>query len=362
MKKLVPLFLFLVNPAFPQIQPVVSDFQISGLDNSPSTFTQHFPNLSFTNSDNFVVSWSDYRNGQPVKYSQKFDSEGNKIGNNFKPEGSYVFINKTGYLLTLNYETESFFDNSYIHIIAGLYNNSNQEILKKQIFSGFVPWCGTGFISGRELVTTSNGFFYFLSNFSGQLTLVKIDKAGTIKSFNLPFDDLNSIVQITHSATSDGNYCFSWLKGGTEDSLETGIYSTFINKDDSIIVEHLPLKLIHKNPDYWDYIGNFNLRSVALNNTTYKIFWLDNETLFLYSVKANTNGEIISDVDSLRIDGTTGEFSSPPELLLSNIMPDGFYIALSQQTNPQDYNVPAVYLNTLIKYDISGDKMYDILT
>src|SRR5690606_447541 len=74
MKNLMFLFLLIVPISFSQIQPSVNDFLISGNDNIPSTFLQNLPELFITNSNNFLTTWIDYREGEPVVYAQRFDA------------------------------------------------------------------------------------------------------------------------------------------------------------------------------------------------------------------------------------------------------------------------------------------------
>ena len=360
MKKIIVLLSLFVSYSYSQIQPTVSDFLISGIDNSPSTSIQSGPRLYVTNSDNFVAVWTDYKEGEPSVYAQKFDRYGNKTGVNFKTSSyASVHLNKEGYLLSLHEDYVSFLEDSYFYLTAKLINNSNQEVVEQEIYSARVPWCGTGFISGEDLITASDNSFYFLTNFGGNVSLVKIENAGNIKPIDMPFVNLNHVTQIASSATSGGNYFFAWINGVEEDSLETGLYATFINSEDSVIISRLPITQLADSVGIWEYVGNYNLKSIALNDSTYKLFWLNNASPMLYSVKLNIKGEIVSDIDSLLLPGYGSEYGATPTVILTNKNEEGFYLYVSEA----NYNLdPYVYTNSFIKYDVDGQRQGDILT
>ncbi|HVO74928.1 MAG TPA: T9SS type A sorting domain-containing protein [Ignavibacteriaceae bacterium] len=349
MKKIIILFSILISTCHAQVYPSVSDFLISGNDNTPSTFLQYAPELSVTNSQNFLMLWWDYREGNPSVYAQKFDSAGNKIGANFNTNsniGSY--LKKNGYLLSLDQVTSTSVYFPYFGINASLFNDLNNQIINAEIFSGLIPECGTGFIQGEYLVAASDSSFYFLTNYSGLVSLVKMEDKGSIKHIPV-LEERYNITQITASATSEGNYFFGWINGNQYDSLETGLYATFINPKDSVVVPYLFISKLNDSVKIWDYIGNYNLKSVALNDSIYKLFWLNKSTFKLYSVKLNTNGEIISDIDSMSIPKSEPEFSEP-EMQITNINEESFYLSLSVHYWPTE-----IFQNTFIKYNLNGE-------
>ena len=363
MKKTFVLLLSVFSYSYPQIQPTVSDFLINGTDNSLSTFIQSAPRLYTTNSDNFVAAWSDYRDGVSTVYAQKFDKNGNKAGVNFKANsGSGVYLNKDGYSLSLHKYSESYFEDSYLYITARLFNDLNQKIVEQQIYSAFVPWCGTGFISGEDIITASDNSFYFITNFGGSVSLVKIESSGNIKQVDIPFYNLNYITQITSSCTSNDNYFFAWingLKGFEEDSLNTGLYATFINSEDSVIVDYLPITQLIDSVGLWEYVGNYTLKSITLNDSTYQLFWLNNASSILYSIKLNINGEIVSGIDSLYVPGSGHQYESVAKVILTDKDEEGFYLFVSHSYYDSDNTI---YTNSFIRYNANGQQQGDIIS
>lgn len=351
MKNLMFLFLLIVPISFSQIQPSVNDFLISGNDNIPSTFLQNLPELFITNSNNFLTTWIDYREGEPVVYAQRFDANGNFIGNNISTgSNAGAYLNEDGYILALSTRSQPFFDDTYIFVKATLLDNSNQVVFEEEIYSTLIPWCGTGYIDGDVIVKASDNGFYFITNEGGYVALVKIESAGNYHPINLQFDDIRFVTQITSSATSNGNYFFAWINGLQEDTLETGLYATFINSQDSIIVSRLPIAVLMDSAAMWgNYVSNYNLQSIALNDSTYKLFWLNNETSMLYSVYLSTEGEIISEIDSMLVPVTPG-YGYNLKVTITNLNDDSFYLFISHDN--ENYNS---YSHTFLKYNSEGE-------
>ncbi len=351
MKKLAFLFIILYTSSFPQAYPVIPDFLISGDDNSPSTYIQNSPKLYLVDNNNFIVSWADYREGYASIYAQKYDKNGNKIEQNFNSESNTgIYLNKNGSLLSLNtVSNTSFTGDTYYKIFARLFNSNNIELKNEDIYNGIRPWCGTGYIPGGENISASENSFYFLSNYGGNLALAKIEEIGTIKHF--PFDSINYITQITSSATSNGNYFSAWVKGTNYDSSAMGLYGVFINPEDSIIKKEFLIYEVADSIDEWNYLFYYDLRSVALNDSTYKLFWLNNKSLMLYSVKLNTAGEIISDIDSIKFSQPDDKYSVFSNMIITNKQNDGFYLKILWRTDTD----PPIYKNSFIKYSPNGD-------
>jgi len=360
MKKLIILVSLFFSYSYAQIQPVVPDFLITGDDNPHSTFIQTAPSLYATNYNNFVVTWIDYREGESSIYAQKFDKLGNKIGANFKTNSnSGAFLNNDGYLLTLHKEQVPYFEDSYLYLTARLKNTSNQEIIEQQIYSAYVPWCGTGFISGDDIITASDNCFYFLTNFGGNVSLVKINEDGVVKNINVRLENLNYITQVTGSATPDCNFFFAWINGVENDSLGTGLYATFINPGDSVIIPKILISEVIDSVGIWEYVGNYTMKSIVLNDSTYKLFWLNNSTSMLYSIKLNINGEILSDIDSLLIPGSGHPYASVSKVVLTNKTEEGFYLFISSSYYDSNNDV---YTNSFVKYNDEGEQIGDIMT
>ena len=350
MKKTAFLFIVFCSSLFPQAYSVIPDFLISGEDNSPSTYIQNNPQLFTADNKNFIVSWTDNREGYASIYAQKYDKSGNKIGQNFNSSSNTgIYLNAGGYFLALNTSYSDYFYDTYFSVEARLFNQSNTEIKKEIIYNGVLPWCGTGYIPGGESVSTSENSFYFLSNYGGSLALSKIEINGSIKYFS--FDNLNYITQITSSATSGSNYFAAWIKGSTPDSSAIGLYASFITPEDSIIKKNLLIYEIKDSIEEWNYIYYYSLQSIALNDSTYKLFWLNNISLMLYSVNLNTRGELISDIDSINISKPGDQDADFSNIIITNKQSDGFYLKILWRTDAD----PPVNENSFIRYSPDGN-------
>ena len=164
-------------------------------------------------------------------------------------------------------------------------------------------------------------------------------------------NDINYITQITSSATLGSNYFAAWIKGTNRDSSASGLYATFINRKDSIIKKNFLIYEIKDSIDEWNYIYYYDLQSIALNDSTYKLFWLNYKSLMLYSVKLNTAGEIISDIDSIKISKPDDQDAVFSNMIITNKQTDGFYLKILWTTDTD----PPVYKNSFIKYSPNGD-------
>ncbi len=349
-KKSIVICALFISSLFPQVRPIVNDFLISGPDNKPSTFQQNLPQIYVTNSNNFVVSWTDYREGEAANFAQEYDKDGIKIRDNFNANANTgVYLKKNNYLLSLNTNYSTFFDDTYYEIISNLFNESNNNLVSKSIYNGISPWCGTGYIPGEGIVSASDNSFYFLSNYGGNLALTKIKDDKTINQFQL--DNSQYITQITSAAGHD--YFFAYIYGKKDDTVKTGLYTTFINSDDSVIVKDKFLTELSDSSGLWEYISNYTLRSISLNDSTYKLFWLNNTSLKLYSVSMNYKGEIVSNIDSIQISKPSLSDISLYDLILTNKQEDGFYLAAEWIDN----SFVPVHTIDFTKYNLNGEKI-----
>ena len=65
----------------PNGNPIGSEFLIN---DDGSSYYQNYPDVSMDESGNFIVVWTDARNGSYYIYCQLYDSNGNPVGSNFK--------------------------------------------------------------------------------------------------------------------------------------------------------------------------------------------------------------------------------------------------------------------------------------
>jgi hypothetical protein len=306
MKKLLGVVFLFSFCIFPQIQPVIPDFILSGHDNNPSTFHQHSPAIIHSDSTGFIVSWFDYREGPYKMYAQKFDCSGNKTGSNFPVPGWFLYFNESDYRLVLEEQSSSSIMGVYYAVYAHVYNSLDQEIAGPAIFYGHYPDCGMGYIPGERIVSSTPYSFYVLSNEAGGKRLAKVMNDGSVKT--LLNSEYGYVTEIASAATRNSEYYFGWVNS-FEDTLGAGIYASFYNAEDSLIVPALKIAPILQTEGIGVYDqSKIDIESITLNDTTYMLFWLYRDNYMLYSVKLNTKGEIVSDIDSLLLTGNIYDY------------------------------------------------------
>ncbi len=173
--------LFAFDMLFAQYNPLVSDFRISN-DNYEATYIQTQPFLFENNNKEFIVAWEDYRKGEVSYFAQRFDSLGNKIGNNFQTISNteICFNNNSDFINIKQQHTQNYLsDGGTTQFYFSLFDKNNRQI-KEETFLGFVsiPWCGTGYFGyGTKTCQTQNGYLFGLLD-NTKFSLKKIDKDG----------------------------------------------------------------------------------------------------------------------------------------------------------------------------------------
>jgi hypothetical protein len=348
MNKLFLIICSLCFCIYPQIQPVVPDFLVSGEENIPSAFHKYVPDIIFSDSVKFITCWNDMREGAARFYAQEFDHSGNKIGRNFKLPGEMISCNYNNYRLTLEFiYSNSLFGTAY-NVYAVLYNPAGAKLAGHNIFSFTLPECGTGYIDGKINITSSDSAFYIYGNEGGGDYLAKITIDGTLSL--LRYSDYSQITQITSAATRSSSHFYAWIKG-LEDTIPVGLYASFYNNSDSLIKPLVQVAALEYVPDYWDYIGRFNLEAVTLNDSTYKLFWFNRTTKVLYSVLLNTKGDIISGTDSLIIAGNTEDVN----MKVTNINNGQFTVYIQ----PVNFDTNEI---CFVQYNIKGERIGEVFT
>ena len=60
------------------------------VNDDPQSANQYYPSVSMAHTGQFVITWEDWRNGNPDIYIQCFTNNGNPIGNNFILTNTYI--------------------------------------------------------------------------------------------------------------------------------------------------------------------------------------------------------------------------------------------------------------------------------
>ena len=64
-----------------ELNTIIPDFQVN---DDPGSAGQYYPSISTDGSGNFVITWTDERNGDYDIYAQRYSSDGSALGTNFK--------------------------------------------------------------------------------------------------------------------------------------------------------------------------------------------------------------------------------------------------------------------------------------
>ncbi len=73
--------------------PLGSNFKVN---DDVGTASQYYPAISMDGSGNFIITWTDYRNGNPDIYAQRYNSSGTPLGTNFKVNDDVGTANQYG--------------------------------------------------------------------------------------------------------------------------------------------------------------------------------------------------------------------------------------------------------------------------
>jgi len=78
-----PLFQSLLTDEITTLNAIIPDFQVNE-NAGPNGASQSSPSISTDKNGNFVMTWSDARNGDSDIYAQRYSSDGTALGTNFK--------------------------------------------------------------------------------------------------------------------------------------------------------------------------------------------------------------------------------------------------------------------------------------
>lgn len=320
--KILILNSLLLITSFLFSQPFKSDFKISQ-DNQPSTILQMYPKLFIKNSNEFILTWTDYRKGTEGIYAQIYDQNGNKIGNNFQIYGNYdlIFIDDSTFISV--YDSRSYFDMWYIDV--SFYGNLfvNQKF-KRNVFlgnlsipvEGVVNW----FNSISSFIYHNNRIISFLLD--GGIAKRVITQLSDGSSISEQISTNGRVADVQSDKLTTGDYALFYLIDSLRIGYLDGLYGNFYNGNDSLLITKKLLSL--------DQPLSSILKVKAIDSL-YNIFLLQDNRRTLKIMKVDRTGNLIGSIDSVLLTNpygiSTNRFS---DLIFSNVNNNLFYLFTSE--------------------------------
>ena len=339
--------------------PLINDFRISE-DNKTATFIQKNPALFYNGNHKFLITWEDYRLGDKSYFAQKFDSLGNKIGQNFRVSSNYdlVFGNNSDYLNISQLAYHSIFEGS-VSYYGNLYNENN-HLIKDYISLGFVdlPWCGTGYLGyGSAACKANKGFLFGLKN-NGTLNLTKLNEAGNVEYKYSFSDSLNnfSVLNFGLSSSKTTNL-ITWVSVltdmiyGQPDTV--GLLATIINDSKLTDSRTFSVKEYYTSETY-NFLGFPPLtKTINLSDSTFLIFDLSQDSVRLNYRVLNINSNNLSPDSSVNL--LAGSMFDPSIIYqvqkfeISQIRNNKLFVYCSVNKSPHEY------YNSILLFNSTGN-------
>ena len=296
------LFIQLFTFAQFRYSPSVTDFKVSD-DNSPSSFKQEGTRFFPHNSHGGLYTWQDYRLGEQSIFAQKIDSLGNKIGKNFEifsdldicfaPDGSFLVLGQS-----YNSSFSPYMSDGFYTIDGQIYSFENAPFPPFNVAGGIVPWCATGWLGIHNTLARTDSHYLNFHSSGGRVSFSKYDFNGNLVLQVVPNDSLlPNVYDLACASVKSNDYALFALKV-SPDYSHGNLFGTFFSPSDSIIANNV---LIDSNYFYANYYESNQIKLIALYDSTYKVFYLSQDSLAIYSWKANRNGSHVSKQPTLQL-------------------------------------------------------------
>jgi hypothetical protein len=261
-------------------QPLVSDYKVS-TNNSPSTVIQNEPKLFLNDSLGFLLTWTDYREGEREIFAQRFDPQGNKIGNNFKIYGNenIIYLNESKFLSirAVTYDYGWIFAGAYT-LVGRISDPPNMLSDSLYLGSGSLPWCATGWLGISHSTIFQNNKFrcFFLDG--GRVTLTNYTSSGSyLNQTQMP---VYTAAWVNAVKLKDEDYSLFWFNG-RPDAAKIGLYGNFYNLNDQVYSE----KVLIAWDSTWgvgSWVTSYRVPKfciTSVSDTLYQIFWANTDSL-----------------------------------------------------------------------------------
>jgi hypothetical protein len=206
-----------------------------------------------------------------------------------------TFNSLTDFMVTKTYQHpgDEYFDDSF-SVHAKIYHSITDTTNTFFLTHNYWPWCGMDFLGFEEILIGLGENFLYVNQFDGYLSSQRFQASGERIS---TISGTQNACHITVDCLPDESYLIIWFSGRYypyTDMIPYGIYATFIENNeiraDSILIKeypHFPEYVIDSNHDL---IPTFRIK--ALNDTTYQLFVVEPDSLYLYSYYLSREAEI----------------------------------------------------------------------
>ncbi|MBA4250394.1 MAG: hypothetical protein C0442_01525 [Chlorobiaceae bacterium] len=318
------IILFLVATNYNFSQPLFPDFRVCR-DNTPSTIIQNNPKIFVNEPHGFLITWTDYLEGDGAISAQHFDPLGNKVGANFKIFGDedIVFKDELSFLSVqaLNFYNQLSGEGS-INYVGRIVNRRSILNNSLNLAHGTLPWCGTGWLGiSYSILYHKNIFRSYISD-GGRVFLRELDSAGLL--LNEEQLRINSAAWVNAEKLKDNDHALFWFKAFS-DSTPIGLHGNFYSANNQTYVEN---KFIVTDSTWiqrgW-VTANFVplMRIKQVSDSLYQFFWIRYNPL-------NLTQHILSYCQIDRRGNRVGEIVSIP-ISKQNLVP--FYLNYTNSFN-----------------------------
>ena len=350
---------------FSQLQNPVTDFKIS-TDNDPSTIIQSNPKMFCNGTKGFLVTWQDYRNGEPETYAQWFDSVGNKVSNNFEIySNNSIRFSEDGTYIGLQEEYYDYYaiDMSGVNILGRVYDKNNKPSETFSLGGGQYPWCATGWLGFDWAITNSSEGYIYVNSNDGRLTSLRLNRTGEIRNY-LDLDTVLSArsAKVDVATNKNDDYMVLYFNGGfnfynpSPDTLPFGIFASIFNHNDSLIIKDVLIdKYSDFNRDQW--ISAYDappFKIFNIEDSLFQIFWINKDSLVLHFAKFNSGGIKSGKTQKFNLPHSTlglNGYRTIDNFTFSNVDNNKFVLFISTAENGND---SIKYYNVLLYFDKSG--------
>lgn len=254
------------------------------------------PRLYTAAEEKCLIVWS--TDNEQKGFSARFIfNNGTPAGERFPIYSNELisFNSSTDFMITktINYTLDEYC--SAFHIDAKIYDSVLDTIESFQIANHIWPECGTGHLGFQDLLIGLNKNFLYLNQFDGYLSCQMFENSGERIFDN--FEEYNAF-NISAAGLSDDSFLILWFNARSYDQLNLlpfGIYATYIENNevraDSILIKDYSQIAENDEFFFWEDAPMFELKT--LNDTTYQLFVVEPDSLFLYSYILSREAEII---------------------------------------------------------------------
>lgn len=257
------------------------------VNDDAGTFSQLSPASAMANSGNFVICWQDYRNANYDVYAQMYQYNGSPLGSNFKANDDVGTAHQ--------YNPAVAMDNSGNFVITWQdYRNGNPDVYTQRYDLSGVP-LGSNFKVNDDLDTLyqygpviamdNPGNFviswYDYRNGNSDVYAQRYDFSGTPLGSNFKVnDDTETALQVIPAIAMDGSgkFVIAW-----RDDRNTNKYDVYAQKYDSS-GNPLDSNYLIPNPSYASFAQSNP--AVACDNSKIYFTWMDSRRAKGYDIYA----------------------------------------------------------------------------